>query len=187
MNILNAKKYLLTLGLALVGSGAMAQTATISFSGIVLSQTCVITAGNSPGVNTATSSLSVPLPTVSSGQLSAAGNVVGKTVFYMGVASCAAAASGVTYTPKLYLSSSNINSGYLGTGVANLVLELFDKDNNSLTLSTTPTVYSGSSFSYTQGGAVNYENAFYIQYRAITGAAAAGSPSATMNVLLQYS
>jgi len=189
MNILKVKNYLLAFGLALVGAGAMAQTATINFSGTVNAQTCVITASTTAGSTASVSSLTITLPTVSNGLLTS-GATLGKTVFYMGVYGCLAGVAGTTYTPKLYLSSSSASGGYLSTGITNLVLELLDKNSSSISLTTTPTAFTNSSFSYTGvGAATAYENAFYIQYRASGGAVSStGTTSAiAMNVVLQYS
>ncbi len=189
MNILKVRNYLLASGLALVGAGAMAQSATITFNGTVNAQTCVITASTTSGTTAAVNSLTITLPTVSNGQLNS-GSTVGKTVFYMGVSGCLAGAAGVTHTPKLYLSSSSASGGYLSTGITNLVLELLDKNSSSISLTSTPTAFPNSSFSYTGVGALTtYENAFYIQYRASGGAVTATGAitPVAMNVVLQYS
>lgn len=188
MNIVKVSNYLLASGLALVGAGAMAQSATISFSGVVSSQTCVITASTSSGTSASVSTLTITLPTVSVGQLDAADKTAGKTKFYMGVASCTAPGA-VTLTPKLYLSSTSASgSGYISTSISNLVLELLDDSDTKINLTTTPTAFTGSSFSFSGATTTGAEKAFSIRYRANTAAVSSGSVSnISMNVVLLYS
>lgn len=187
MNIVKARNYLLAVALALFGAGTMAQTATINFSGALVSQTCVITASTTSGSTASVGTVQVTLPTVTAAQLGAA-TVLGKTTFYMGVYGCVAGAANVTWTPKLYLSSATASNGYLATGVNNLVLELLDKAGSSLSLTSNPTAFPNSSFSYTGSAAATaYENAFYIQYRTIGTLGTGTFNAVSMNVLLQYS
>lgn len=184
MNILKAKNYLFGFGLALASLGAMAQSATVSFSGTVNSASCLLTVSAAGG--TQTQATSFTLPTVSSSTLASSGNTAGKTTFYMGVTGCSTAAA---ITPKLYLSSSSTSGGYLTTGITNVVLELLDASNNTLSLTSTPTAYTGTTWaSFTPAaGTTYYEKAFSIQYRA-TGAAGSGSvTSPSMTITLQYS
>lgn len=184
MNVLKAKNYLLGFGLALMGVGSMAQTAAVSFSGAVNSASCVLTVSATGG--TQTQATSFTLPTASSSALGTSGNTAGKTTFYMGVTSCSTAAA---ITPKLYLSSAGASGGYLTTGITNVVLELLDASGNSLSLTSSPTAYPGTTWASFTPAATGtyYEKSFSVQYRA-TGAGGSGTVSgASMTVALLYS
>jgi hypothetical protein len=111
---------------------------------------------------------------------------IGKTTFYMGVTSCSTAAA---ITPKLYLSSAGASGGYLTTGITNVVLELLDASGNSLSLTSSPTAYPGTTWASFTPAATGtyYEKSFSVQYRA-TGAGGSGTVSgASMTVALLYS
>ena len=184
MGVFNWKNGLVTLGLLVTGVNAMAQSATVTFSGTVNAATCFITLSTSSGSTTSAPTLSVTLPTVSTTALTS-GATIGKTSFYMGVSGCTA---GTALTPNLYLSSSSASSGYMTSGVTNLVFELLDSSGNTVVLTTLPTSKATFTVPTTTTAGTAYSSQFFIQYRANGGAVSAtGSATASMTVNLLYS
>ncbi len=186
MNILKWKNYLKAFALMALFASSLAHAATLTFSGTVFANTCSITMSQTTGSTTAANTLSLTMPSLTTSQLSAVGAITAsKTLFYMGVTGCSNSGNAAV-TPKLYLSSTSASGGYLTSGITNLVFELFDSTNTSLSLSTTATAYTKTSFSYTGAPAAYYENQFYVQYRATAAVTATGSPTASITVTLLY-
>jgi type 1 fimbria pilin len=186
MNILKWKNYLKAFALVVLTASSVAQAATLTFSGLIYATTCSITMSQTAGSTTAATSLGLTMPSLTTSALSTVGAITAsKTSFYMGVTGCTNSGT-ATVTPKLYLASTSASGGYLSSGITNLVFEMFDSTNSSLTLSTTATAYTKTSFSYTGTPASYYENQFYVQYRTTAAVTATGSPSASITVTLLY-
>ena len=184
MKYLNLKSCLVMISMLAASINGMAQSATVTFSGTVNAATCFITLSTSSGSTTSASTLSLTLPTVSTTALTS-GATIGKTSFYMGVSGCTA---GTALTPNLYLSSSSASSGYMTSGVTNLVFELLDSSSTTVVLTTLPTSKATFTVPTTTTAGTAYSSQFFIQYRANGGAVSAtGSATASMTVNLLYS
>ena len=193
MHISKWKNYrnvkLLALGLSIFSWAAQSQaalTGTVTFSGTVSTQTCSLTLGLTQG-GTSGANFTLALPTAGTNNLNNAGDLYGETAFYLGVTSCL---TGVAASPTLTITTAGtIVSGYLSTGVTNLVLEFLDYGSGSAV----PIGLTAAGFAKTLTVPVGVrntdvvDNKFAVRYRANGGGVSAGTFSTpSITVTLTY-
>lgn len=159
------KGHLLAPVLALVATGSIAQTASVSFSGMVVGATCAVAVSGAAVSNHATA---IALPPVNAYQTNLTDNISGKTIFSLGMTSCSATSP---VTPLISITSRQAVGGYIASGIKNLVIELGTEstDNaqkNSIPIAVAQTPSTGATSSKEYG-----KTDFYIQYRAVSGVA----------------
>jgi major type 1 subunit fimbrin (pilin) len=178
MNTLEVKGHAMAFALAVVCTGAMAQSATVGFTGMVVNPSCVLAvsgAAASPHAGTIT------LPEAPSALPAAGENTFGKTAFTIGVTGCAASAYAV---PVVSISSRQAVGGYIATGVKNLVIELgtgsaayYLEASNPTSVPLTPSAAAAAT-----NGTVQAD--FYLQYRAVPGADGPGNMDAKVPTIM---
>lgn len=178
MNTLEVKGHAMAFALAVVCTGAMAQSATVGFTGIVVNPSCVLAvsgAAASPHAGTIT------LPEAPSAPPAAGENTFGKTAFTIGVTGCAASSYAA---PIMSISSLQAVGGYIATGVKNLVIEVgtgsaaYHLDaSNPKAVPFTPSAATAAS-----NESVHVD--FYLQYRAVPGADGPGNMDAKVPTIM---
>ncbi len=169
----------LATGMGLGVSNAQAYDGTITFAGVVTSQTCTVN-GNGTGSHDFT----VTLPAVSASALSAATAVAGRTPFNISLSACSAG-SGNVHT--LFESASNIDPATgnltLNTGGAsNVEIQLLNSDYSAIALNRGDSTQNSKSTKITAGTAtLNY----FAQYYA-TGLASAGNVATSVLYTMSY-
>ncbi|MEY8174905.1 fimbrial protein [Burkholderia multivorans] len=177
------KRNLLTLIIIAAPALAFAQSSnTIQFQGEVTDQTCAVT------VNGNASSPTVLLPTVSTGDLSMAGNTAGQTSFTIGISGCTAPTATARAIDTVFVGNQVTSNGNLGnTGTAtNVALQLLDPANTS-----TPFDLSGASGYAAPGltldvGETSASHDFAVRYITENGSATAGSVLGSVQYAISY-
>lgn len=150
---------------------------TITFQGEVATETCSVT------VNGNTASPIVLLPTVSTTQLSASGNVAGATEFEIGVTGCTGA---LTSTPISTVFAGNLvtTNGNLGsTGAAtNVEIQILDTTNAVIDFQSG---FTGSSDLTLAPSETEASATYTAQYYA-TGVSTAGSVESSLQYAIAY-
>ena len=176
------KGYLIACAVAALATDSVAQIGYVSFSGAVISATCVVAVSGAAASNHATA---ITLPPVRASQASAVGDIYGKTAFTLGVSECSANPS---LTPIVSITSHQAVGGYIASGVKNTVFELGTESTDNTHKTFTPVAVA-----QTLGtGATPYKaygkTDFYIQYRAVSEAAESSDtsnlvPTITINLI----
>ncbi len=169
----------LAAGMGLGAGSAQAYDGTITFSGIVTSQTCTVN-GNGTGNHDFT----VTLPPVSASALSTATSVAGRTPFNISLSACSAG-SGTVHT--LFETASNIDptTGNLTLntgGASNVEIQLLNSDYSAIALNHGDSTQNSKAATITGGTAtLNY----FAQYYA-TGQASAGNVATSVLYTMSY-
>ena len=174
------KGHLLAPVLALVATGSIAQTASVSFSGMVVGATCAVAVSGAAVSNHATA---IALPPVNAYQTNLTDNISGKTIFSLGMTSCSATSP---VTPLISITSRQAVGGYIASGIKNLVIELgkeSKKDEQKSSVALVVTQIPGATKESVQD---TIQNDFYIQYRAVVGDAGSDAVVPTITVNLIY-
>ena len=180
MNTLEMKGHLLAPVLALVATGSIAQTASVSFSGMVVGATCAVAVSGAAVSNHATA---IALPPVNAYQTNLTDNISGKTIFSLGMTSCSATSP---VTPLISITSRQAVGGYIASGIKNLVIELgkeSKKDEQKSSVALVVPQIPGATKESVQD---TIQNDFYIQYRAVVGDAGSDDavvPTITVNLI----
>lgn len=179
------KKSLVALGLLVAGYSMTASAVsdnTISFQGEVTDETCSLT------VNGNETAPIILLPTVSTSDLAASGDVIGATTFEMGVTGCTGTSgSDATETTIKTVFAGNLvdtTNGTLGnTGTAkNVTVQIVDTEGKDIDLNTTYTSDGDLSLA---AGETEATATYTAQYYA-TDAATAGTVAASMQYAISY-
>jgi len=182
MYSLEIKRYAMAWVLSGAVSASVAQTATVAFTGTVVSPTCISVVY---GVGVSSSMTTITLPQVSTSQPAHVGDTYGRTAFTLGTSNCAAAAS---VAPMVSITSQQAVGGYIASGIKNLVIELG-------TETTTDTQKISTPMPVVQNPGAGLvplrqypKNDFYIQYRAVAGdtgseTVAPAPPTITINLI----
>ena len=173
------KKTLLAIPLlVLATSSVFAADGTITFTGAVTAKTCTINGG--------TADFTVTLPTVSTGQLAAAGDVAGRTPFSINLTGCTADTQVATYFEpgaNVDFSSGRLNN----TGdAANVQVQLLGSNNTAIPVLAVGVggVQTNSQLVAVSGAGAADLN-YYAEYYA-TGASTAGSVATTVEYTIIY-
>jgi major type 1 subunit fimbrin (pilin) len=171
---MNIKHVLAALVAAGVSNAAMAVN-TITFTGVVDAQTCTVAVGGSANPT-------VTLPTVGASELAALGNTAGATPFTVDVTGCTAGPDNVSI--RLTTGSPATNGTLTNTGSAsNVAVQLVDSGLGGSAIDLTSGI--ATVVSNLPNGVTSTSHNFAARYYA-TGAAGAGTVSATVNYELIY-
>lgn len=163
---------------ALTSSVALASDNTITFQGEVADETCTVT------VNGNTYSPVVLLPTVSTNDLSMAGQTAGDTTFEIGVTGCTGTTTGDVRISTVFVGNLVTNDGNLGsTGTANNVdIQILDIANNVIDFNST---FNGEGDLTLTSNQTEASATYIAQYYA-TDASTAGTVQASMQYAISY-
>lgn len=175
-----------TLALAPAAQALQSPSGTITFSGKVVGNTCVIqvTGTNSAGsasVAGGAATGTVTLPTVYTTAFSGAGTVAGATPFSISLTGCD---SSFTTAQTLWQPGSNLSStgGRLKTGNSTVDVQLLNSSNTAMDLSQTTAGGQSSTAANFSGGAatLNYSAQYYANNATVTAGAVSTSTQFTV-------
>ncbi len=177
MNTLEVKSRWTAFALAVVCTGAMAQSAFIGFTGMVINPTCALAVS---GAAASSHAGTITLPDALSAPAATGENTFAKTAFTIGMTGCTASSYAV---PSVSISSRQAVGGYIATGVKNLVIELgtgsaaYHLDaSNPNAVSLTPSAAAATN------EAAHAD--LYLQYRTVPGAGGSGDMDATVPTIM---
>ena len=165
--------------LASAAVAANAADGTITISGTVVSNTCVV------NVNGSGTSPTVSLPKVAATSLGAAGATAGTTPFTIGVTGCGGVAINTQpyFEPAASGSSAMANGRLTSTGVANVDIEILNSAGNSVSLGSAPGAQNVPVVATAAGSATH---TFYARYYARATVSATGAVTASLAYTMTY-
>lgn len=175
------KKILVACGLLVAGYSMTASAVsdnTISFQGEVTDETCSLT------VNGNDTAPIILLPTVSTSDLSASGDVAGATTFEMGVSGCTGSTDSTAISTVFVGNLIETTNGTLGnTGTAeNVTVQILDTEGTEINLSSTYTAEGDLTLA---AGDTASTATYTAQYYA-SDAATAGTVAASLQYAVTY-